>query len=69
MKNIFHTKYFLLALLIVPILISAKGDKDKIPITTSSEEAKQDFIKGRDLAEKLKVNESLKYLDNAIAKD
>jgi tetratricopeptide (TPR) repeat protein len=44
-------------------------DDGKIAVTTSSTEAKDDFIKGRDLFEKLRQQESLKYFEDAIAKD
>jgi tetratricopeptide (TPR) repeat protein len=44
-------------------------DAGKIPITTSSDEAKQNFIKGRDLTESLQGQESLQYLTNAIEAD
>jgi tetratricopeptide (TPR) repeat protein len=46
----------------------ADGD-GKIPITTSSDEAKKEFLQGRDLAEKLKAQESIQYFERAIAKD
>ncbi len=41
----------------------------KIPITTSSEEAKKEFLQGRDLAEKLKLQDSLEHYDKAISLD
>ena len=44
-------------------------DAGKIPITTSSDEARQNFIKGRDLTESLQGQESLQYLDKAIQAD
>lgn len=46
-----------------------KVDEEKIAVTTSSSEAKEDFIKGRDLFEKLRQQESLQYFESAIAKD
>jgi len=42
---------------------------NKIPITTASEEARRNFLQGRDLAEKLQGQESLKYFETAIAQD
>ncbi len=42
---------------------------DKIPVTTSSEEALQDFITGRDLIEKIRYQEAQPYLEKAISKD
>jgi tetratricopeptide (TPR) repeat protein len=41
----------------------------KIPITTKSEDARQEFLLGRDLAEKLQAQESLQHFDKAIAQD
>ncbi len=43
--------------------------KGKIPITTSSEEALQLFLRGRDLQERLQVQESLAPLQKAVEKD
>ncbi len=48
---------------------SMKYDEGKIAITTSSQEAKDEFLKGRDLFEKLRARESLQYFESAIAKD
>jgi len=47
---------------------SGAGNK-KIPVTTSSSEARELFIKGRDLQERLQGQESLQYFEKAIAKD
>ena len=44
-------------------------EKDKITITTSSENARQAFITGRDLFEKLQFRESAENLEQAIALD
>jgi tetratricopeptide (TPR) repeat protein len=44
-------------------------DAGKIPITTSSDEARQNFIKGRDLVEKQLGQESLQYFNKAIEAD
>jgi tetratricopeptide (TPR) repeat protein len=44
-------------------------DENKIATTTSSESAKEDFLKGRDLFEKLRQRESLQYFESAISKD
>ena len=51
------------------ILGCSSGAGDKIPITTSSKEARADFLKGRDLFERLQGQESLQYLGAAIEKD
>jgi len=44
-------------------------DAGKIPITTASDDAKQNFIKGRDLTDQLQGQESLQYLTKAIEED
>ncbi len=41
----------------------------KIPITTSSEEARREFLLGRDLSEKLQAQDSVQHFDKAIALD
>ena len=41
----------------------------KIAITTSSEEARKEFLAGRDLAEKLRITDSIAHFDKAIALD
>ena len=47
---------------------SAESPK-KIPITTSSAEARAAFLKGRDLLDKLRLAEAQPLLDEAISKD
>ncbi len=50
--------------------IGCKSQQDeKVPITTTSESAKQDFIKARDLVDKLRTQESLEYVQDAIDAD
>jgi tetratricopeptide (TPR) repeat protein len=46
-----------------------KIDDGKIPITTSSEEAKKEFLSGRNLSENLLLTNSIKHFDKAIALD
>lgn len=41
----------------------------KIPISTKSEEARKEFLAGRDLSEKLRVTDSIQHYDKAIALD
>ncbi len=41
----------------------------KIAITTSSEEARKEFLAGRDLSEKLRGTDSIQHFDKAIALD
>lgn len=47
----------------------AQNSGNKIPITTASEEARKNFLQGRDLVEKLQGQESLKYFEAAIGQD
>jgi hypothetical protein len=47
----------------------AAATEEKIPITTSSEEARQLYVKGRDLAEKLRATDARGLYAQAAAKD
>jgi len=47
----------------------AKDAAGKVPITTSSEEARQLYLKGRDLVERLRATDARKYYTEALAKD
>ena len=44
-------------------------DDSKIPITTASKEARELYLKGRDLSERLRGQESLQYYQQAVDKD
>ena len=44
-------------------------DEGKIPITTSSDEAKKDYLQGRELLEKLRTHDSREYFEKAISRD
>ena len=46
-----------------------KTSSDKVPITTSSEEARQLYLKGRDFAEKLRAADARPLYQQAVAKD
>lgn len=48
---------------------AADASSGKIPITTSSEEARKEFLAGRDLQEKLRITDSIAHYDKAIALD
>jgi tetratricopeptide (TPR) repeat protein len=48
---------------------SKEEETSKIPITTKSKEALNDFLKGRELFENLQVQESRQYFENALEKD
>ena len=56
-----------------PNKATASSDKPatagKIAITTSSEEARKEFLAGRDLSEKLRITDSIAHYDKAIALD
>lgn len=47
----------------------APSDGGKIPVTTSSPEAKAEFLAARDLAEKLKVTDSVARFEKAVSLD
>ena len=47
----------------------ASSGGGKIPITTSSDEAKKEFVQGRGLFEKLQVNDSIQHFDKALTLD
>ena len=49
--------------------VAAASEGAKIPITTKSEEARTEFLEGRDLSERLLGQESLQHFDKAIALD
>jgi tetratricopeptide (TPR) repeat protein len=48
---------------------TASADSGKIPITTKSDEARKEFLQGRDFSEKLQAQDSLQHFDKAIALD
>lgn len=47
----------------------ANSESGKIPVTTSSEEARKEFLQGRDLSEKLLIQDSIQHFDKAISLD
>lgn len=48
---------------------SSNTSDGKIAITTASEEARKEFLAGRDLAEKLRLTDSIQHFDKALALD
>ena len=48
---------------------SPAGNSGKIPVTTSSEEARKEFLAGRDLSEKLRITDSIAHFDKALSLD
>lgn len=65
---IFSASFFM-----VLILLTGCTKKEEVegsvPITSVSDEAKQDFLKGRDIFEKLRFQESLQHFESALTKD
>jgi tetratricopeptide (TPR) repeat protein len=49
--------------------VAASVNEAKIPITTKSEEAKNEFVQGRDLADRLLAQDSLQHFQKAVALD
>jgi hypothetical protein len=47
----------------------ASAAEGKIPITTKSDEAKNEFLTGRDLSDRLLAQDSLQHFDKAISLD
>jgi tetratricopeptide (TPR) repeat protein len=54
---------------LVVLAASAATAADKIPITTSSDEARQLYLRGRDLVEKLRATDARPFFQAAAAKD
>lgn len=48
---------------------AAPAEAGKIPITTSSDAARQEYLEGRSLVERLRVTDSVAHFDKAIALD
>jgi tetratricopeptide (TPR) repeat protein len=48
---------------------AASSNGGKIPVTTKSEEARNEFLQGRDLFERLLAQDSLQHFDKALALD
>jgi tetratricopeptide (TPR) repeat protein len=48
---------------------AATAAGDKVPITTTSPDARELYVKGRDLAEKLRATDARKFYEQAVAKD
>jgi tetratricopeptide (TPR) repeat protein len=45
------------------------GDSGKIAVTTTSEDARKEFLQGRDLQEKLLIQDSIQHFDKALSLD
>jgi tetratricopeptide (TPR) repeat protein len=57
------------SLLVLPLLAYAAPGAEKVPITTSSTEARQLYLQGRDAAEKLRITDAYGFYEKAVAQD
>ncbi|MFL6209052.1 MAG: tetratricopeptide repeat protein [Pyrinomonadaceae bacterium] len=48
---------------------AASSESGKIPVTTASEDARKEFLQGRDMAERLLAQDSLQHFDKALSLD
>jgi tetratricopeptide (TPR) repeat protein len=48
---------------------AAPAENRKIPVTTSSEAARAEFLQGRDMAEKLRITDSIQHFEKAVSLD
>ena len=72
MRNYSFKKLALVLMFSTLVFISgsyATDKGEKVPITTSSKEALKLYMQGRELAEKLRGQESRQYFENAVTKD
>ncbi len=60
--------YFLLILFVI-VNSCSTGNNNKLPITTSSKPALENYLKGLELNDKLRRLESRKYFEKAIEED
>ena len=52
-----------------PTAVNPAANTGKIAVTTSSEEARKEYLAGRDLQEKLRITDSIAHFDKAISLD
>lgn len=68
-----YLRSFVLVLVVNALMLLLTGyatsEEGKIPITTTSEEAREYYFQGRDLYEKLRAQESIQFFEKAIAED
>jgi tetratricopeptide (TPR) repeat protein len=73
--RIINSKYGVVVLCLAVALGAARGHaapkaaSDKVPITTASDEARQLYLQGRDLFEKLRATDAHARFEAAVAKD
>lgn len=58
-----------LGALVLSANLAAAGKGDKIPLSTKSEKARDYFLKGQDLVDRLRGQESIEYFEKAVAED
>ncbi len=51
------------------VVAQSGGDSGKVPVTTSSSQARQQYLKGRTLGENLRAHDSRQFLTEAATKD
>ena len=49
-----------------PPSANAPANNGKIAITTASEDARKEYLAGRDLQEKLRITDSIAHFDNSL---
>ncbi len=72
MKRFSPLPYVVICLVMISMMVvgcSPKIDDGKIPITTSSEAAKKEYLQGRNLADNIRFTNALEHFDKAIALD
>jgi tetratricopeptide (TPR) repeat protein len=66
-------KYLSPAVVLIAVALAgiscSTGDEGKMPVTTSSDAARNYYLQGRDLAEKLRNTEALDFFEKAVAED
>ncbi|MFQ6115726.1 MAG: tetratricopeptide repeat protein [bacterium] len=69
MRKFNSLKYSLVLTLLITGIGRASSEDGKVPLTTTSKEARQFYLQGRDLFERLQAQESLQYFEKAVATD
>ena len=72
MKRLSPMPFAVICVLTISLMVvgpSATAADGKIPITTSSEAAKREYLQGRDLADNLRLTDALEHFDKALALD
>jgi tetratricopeptide (TPR) repeat protein len=64
-----HTRLIFAPVILAALAQFTFAQEGKIPVTTSSEEARKEFLAGRDLQEKLRITDSIAHFDKALSLD